>query len=61
MEENIKAESSFELINIIPIRSGRDAVIVYIIMYRLAWSRSGWYPQIRIRNKVGIKDVSKAM
>lgn len=37
---------------------GKEAVIVYIIKYILAWIRSGWYPQIRIINKVGIRDAS---
>lgn len=37
---------------------GRDAVIVYIIRYIFAWSRSGWYPHIIIITIVGIRDAS---
>jgi len=42
-------------------RSGREAVIVYSIIYIPAWVRSGWYPQPRIRIRVGISDASKKM
>jgi len=43
-------------INIINI--GRDAVIVYIIKYIPACIRSGWYPQYKIINSVGIREAS---
>lgn len=44
---------------IISLRSnGSDAVIVYIIMYIPACIRSGWYPQPRIKNRVGINETS---
>ena len=32
--------------------------MVYIIRYMPACSRSGWYPQTRIRRSVGIKEAS---
>jgi hypothetical protein len=44
-----------------PMRSGRDAVMVYNIIYIPACRRSGWYPQVRMRNRVGIRAVSKAI
>lgn len=37
---------------------GSDAVIVYNIRYIPANKRSGWYPQLIIRSKVGINLVS---
>jgi len=40
------------------INIGRDAVIVYIIKYILAWSRSGWYPQVIMIIMVGIREAS---
>jgi len=42
-------------------RRGREAVIVYIIMYIPACVRSGWYPHPRMRIRVGIRDISKKM
>ena len=35
--------------------------MVYIIIYILAWIRSGWYPHIIIIIIVGISEASKAM
>lgn len=43
------------------IRSGRDAVIVYSIRCIPASSRSGWYPQVRIIMRVGMREASKKM
>lgn len=43
------------------INNGSDAVIVYTIRYRLACSRSGWYPHIIINSIVGINDASNAI
>jgi hypothetical protein len=40
------------------INIGRDAVIVYNIKYILAWSRSGWYPQVIIITIVGMREAS---
>jgi len=40
------------------INIGSEAVIVYIIKYILACSRSGWYPQVIIIIIVGIRDAS---
>jgi len=40
------------------IRRGRDALIVYIIIYILAVFRSGWYPHIIIIKRIGISDSS---
>lgn len=42
----------------IPIRSGNEAVIVYIIRYIPAWRRSGWDPDLVISNRVGINTIS---
>lgn len=42
-----------------PRRRGRLADTVYSIMYRLACSRSGWYPQRRMRKTVGMREASK--
>jgi len=47
-------------IHISLISSGKEAVIVYIIRYIPAWSRSGWYPHAIIRSIVGINEASKA-
>jgi hypothetical protein len=43
------------------INIGSEAVIVYIIKYILAWSRSGWYPHVIIMSIVGIRDASNQM
>ena len=43
------------------INIGSEAVIVYIIKYILAWSRSGWYPHVIIMSMVGIRDASNQM
>jgi hypothetical protein len=40
------------------INIGSEAVIVYIIRYILACSRSGWYPQVIMIIIVGIRDAS---
>lgn len=40
-------------------RRGREAVTVYIMRYIPACIRSGWYPQPRIRRRVGIREASK--
>lgn len=37
---------------------GREAEIVYIIKYMLAWTRSGWYPHVMIIIIVGIREAS---
>lgn len=59
---NIIDEEAFLLrINISLIRSGRDAVIVYIIRYMPAWIRSGWYPHPIIMISVGMRDSSNMM
>jgi len=47
----------FNIFKII-ISSGREAVIVYIIIKNLAFFRSGCRPQIIIRSRVGTKDAS---
>jgi len=41
-----------------PMRRGREAVIVYKIRYIPAWSRSGWLPNLVTMIKVGIKTIS---
>ena len=38
--------------------SGREVKIIYIIRYVPAWRRSGWYPQPKMRIKVGIREAS---
>jgi hypothetical protein len=40
---------------------GSEAVIVYIIKYILACSRSGWYPHVIIISMVGMRDASNQM
>jgi len=43
------------------ISSGKEAVIVYIIINNLAFFSSGCRPQIIIRSSVGTKDASNQM
>lgn len=42
-------------------RRGKDAEIVYRTRCIPASSRSGWYPQVRIMIRVGIREASKKM
>lgn len=40
---------------------GSDAIMVYIIMYILACTRSGWYPHSMMMIMVGIREASNKM